>query len=66
MKSDWNKLAANILKAELKRRGITYVQLQAKLSALGAAEPADNIRGKVSRGAFQFAFFFAMCSCNWH
>lgn len=57
MKSDWNKLAANVLKAELKRRGITYDQLQTKLSALGVAEPAANIRVKVSRGAFQFAFF---------
>jgi hypothetical protein len=57
MDSEWNKLAANILKAELKRRGITYDQLQEKLAALGLNETTNSIKVKVSRGAFQFAFF---------
>lgn len=57
MESDWNKLAANILKAELKRRGITYDQLQEKLATLGLSETTNSIKVKVSRGAFQFAFF---------
>ncbi|HEX4045635.1 MAG TPA: DUF6471 domain-containing protein [Gammaproteobacteria bacterium] len=57
MDSDWNRLAANILKAELKRRGITYDQLQEKLTALGLNETTNSIKVKISRGAFQFAFF---------
>lgn len=57
MKPDWNKLAANLLKAELKRRGISYAQLETKLSIIGVTESADNIKAKVSRGTFQFAFF---------
>lgn len=57
MELDWNTLAANILKAELKRRGITYDQLQEKLSALGINDTTNSIKIKVSRGAFQFAFF---------
>lgn len=57
MDGDWNTLAANILKAELKRRGITYDQLHDKLSALGISETTNSIKVKVSRGAFQFAFF---------
>lgn len=57
MEADWNRLAANILKAELKRRGITYDQLQAKLLAHGIKETTNSIKVKVSRGAFQFAFF---------
>ena len=57
MESNWNTLAANILKAELKRRGITYDQLQEKLVALGINDTTNSIKVKVSRGAFQFAFF---------
>ena len=57
MEPDWNKLAANILKAELKRRGITYDQLQEKLTVIGINDTTNSIKVKVSRGAFQFAFF---------
>jgi hypothetical protein len=57
MEADWNKLAANILKAELKRRGMTYDQLHEKLVALGITDTTNSIKVKISRGAFQFAFF---------
>jgi hypothetical protein len=57
MESRWNILAANILKAELKRRGITYDQLQEKLVGLGINDTTNSIKVKVSRGSFQFAFF---------
>lgn len=57
MNSNWNALAANILKSELKRRGITYDRLQEKLSIIGINDTTSSIKVKVSRGAFQFAFF---------
>lgn len=57
MELDWNTLAANILKAELKRRGITYDQLHEKLLAIGIKDTTNSIKVKISRGAFQFAFF---------
>lgn len=57
MELDWNKVAANILKAELKRRGMTYDQLHEKLTAIGINDSTNSIKAKVSRGAFQFAFF---------
>jgi hypothetical protein len=57
MELNWNTLAANILKAELKRRGITYDQLHEKLVALGINDSTNSIKVKVSRGSFQFAFF---------
>ncbi|CZL45145.1 TPA: hypothetical protein JBF46_16035 [Legionella pneumophila] len=57
MKANWNGLAANILKAELKRKGFTYDQLQQKLLTLGVNETTNGIKVKLSRGAFQFAFF---------
>ena len=57
MKLNWNKLAANILKSELKLRGLNYDQLQKSLSALGINETTNGIKIKVNRGTFQFAFF---------
>lgn len=52
--------AKNILKSELKRRGITYAQLAEKLKALGAHESERNLANKISRGSFTAAFFM-MC-----
>lgn len=49
--SDWESKAANILKAELKRQGITYAQLA---EMIGDKEP--NVRNKLSRGKFSAAF----------
>ncbi len=49
--SEWESKAANILKAELKRQGVTYAQLA---ELIGDKEP--NIRNKLSRGKFSAAF----------
>jgi hypothetical protein len=55
--TDWELLAANILKAELKRKGVTYAQLVEKLAGLGISEKEVNVRNKLSRGKFTAAFF---------
>lgn len=52
--------AKNILKSELKRRGITYAQLAEKLKERGAKESERNLANKISRGSFTAAFFM-MC-----
>ena len=52
--------AKNILKAELKRRGLTYGQLAEKLAAIGVKENERNLANKISRGSFTAAFFM-MC-----
>tara|TARA_R110000796_G_scaffold14517_1_gene47428 strand:+ start:8573 stop:8779 length:207 start_codon:yes stop_codon:yes gene_type:complete len=49
--SDWEAKAANILKAELKRQGVTYAQLA---ELIGDKEP--NVRNKLSRGKFGAAY----------
>ena len=54
---DWNKLASNILKAELKRRNIGYEQLANMLGEIGINETQASITNKLRRGTFQFAFF---------
>jgi hypothetical protein len=49
--------AKGILKAELKRRNLTYADLVADLSKIGINETEANIRNKLSRGTFTAAFF---------
>lgn len=55
-KTDWEMRAANLLKAELKRKGVTYAQLVEKLAAIGIDEKEANVRNKLSRGKFTAAF----------
>lgn len=51
--NEWETKAANILKAELKRKGVTYAQLAEMIG-----EKEVNIRNKLSRGKFSAAFLF--------
>ncbi len=48
--------AKNLLKGELKRRGVTYAQLAEKLAAIGVKETDRNLNNKISRGGFTAAF----------
>jgi Domain of unknown function (DUF6471) len=50
-KTNWEAFAANLLKAELKRKGVTYAQLA---DLIGDKEV--NIRNKLARGKFTAAF----------
>ena len=56
----WDARVKGILKAELKRRGVTYAQLAEKLAIVGVTENERNIRNKVARGSFT-AVFFVQC-----
>lgn len=49
--NEWETKAANLLKAELKRKGVTYAQLSELIG-----EKEVNIRNKLSRGKFSAAF----------
>ena len=60
--SEWETKAANLLKAELKRKGVTYSQLVEKLSDIGVDEKEVNIRNKLSRGKFTAAFLLQCLS----
>jgi len=54
----WTLKARRFLKAELKRRDVTYPQLAEKLQAMGLPETTASITNKISRGAFTAAFLF--------
>jgi hypothetical protein len=45
-----------LLKAELKRRTVTYNKLVEKLAEIGVKETEVNIRNKIARGRFTTAF----------
>lgn len=45
-----------LLKAELKRRNVTYSQLVEKLAEIGVNESEPNIRNKLARGKFTAGF----------
>ncbi|MFZ4876631.1 DUF6471 domain-containing protein [Janthinobacterium sp. Mn2066] len=48
--------ASNILKAELRRRAITYKNLAKLLESQGLKENETQLRTKINRGAFSFHF----------
>ena len=54
--TDWEAKASNLLKAELKRKGVTYAQLIEKLAEIGIREKEVNVANKLSRGKFSAAF----------
>jgi hypothetical protein len=57
---EWEDRVKGILKAELKRRNISYAQLVGLLADQGVMDSEPNIRNKISRGKFT-AVFFVQC-----
>lgn len=59
---EWAEKAKNLLKAELKRKGVGYRELGEKLTAMGIPETERNLANKISRGGFTAAFFLQCLS----
>ena len=57
---DWQDRVKGMLKAELKRRNLSYKDLAEKLAAIGVQDTELNIKNKISRGGFT-AVFFVQC-----
>lgn len=58
--TEWQSRVKNILKAELKRKNVSYRQLAERLEEIGVHESERNINNKISRGGFT-AVFFLQC-----
>lgn len=58
--TDWTNQIKGILKAELKRRNVSYQRLSDLLTAIGLEESPENIANKISRGKFT-AVFLLQC-----
>lgn len=57
---DWEDRVKGLLKAELKRKNVSYAQLVEKLAQIGVVDSEPNIRNKLSRGKFT-AVFLIQC-----
>jgi hypothetical protein len=57
---EWEDRVKGLLKAELKRRNVTYSELVGKLADIGVMDSEPNIRNKISRGKFT-AVFLIQC-----
>lgn len=57
---DWKSRVKGLLKAELKRRGLSYADLADKLSEIGIDDNERNVSNKIARGTFT-AIFFIQC-----
>ena len=53
---EYEEKVKNLLKGELKRRGVTYGQLVENLAAIGVVDSERNLNNKISRGGFSGAF----------
>jgi hypothetical protein len=58
--SDWQERVKGMLKAELKRKNLSYKDLAEKLSGIGVIDSEANIKNKISRGGFT-AVFLIQC-----
>ena len=58
--AEWEARVKGLLKAELKRRGLSYADMVGKLADIGVMDSEPNIRNKLSRGKFT-AVFLIQC-----
>jgi hypothetical protein len=57
---DWQASAKGLLKAELKKRNLSYADLAGKLGEIGVKDSERNIANKLARGSFA-AVFMIQC-----
>ncbi len=53
---NWEANTKGLLRAEMVKRGVSYVGLVEKLGTLGIRETEANIHNKIGRGGFSGAF----------
>lgn len=59
---EWQDRVKGLLKAELARRNINYVQLAELLNdAYGITESPQNLSNKIARGKFSAVFMVQVC-----
>jgi lambda repressor-like predicted transcriptional regulator len=54
--NEWAVKAKNLLKAELKRKGVGYRDLSDRLKEMGTDLSEQSVANKISRGGFSAAF----------
>ncbi|RXV58667.1 hypothetical protein C6W92_16455 [Roseovarius sp. A46] len=64
--TEWEMKGANLLKAELKRKGVTYARLVERLADIGISQKEVNVANKLSRGKFSAAFLLQCLGVQSH
>jgi Domain of unknown function (DUF6471) len=59
---EWQDRARGMLRAELARRNLSYVDLADRLRAIGIEDTPKNLSNKIARGMFSAAFFLQCLS----
>ena len=59
-RKDWQAKVKGLLKAEVKKKNLSYADLPDKLAAVGVKDNERNISNKIGRGSFT-AVFFVQC-----
>jgi Domain of unknown function (DUF6471) len=62
MRDIWEEKAANELKAQIKRAGMTYAHLAQQLSKVGIPMEAATLNQKLWRGTFSHSFYLQCVS----
>ena len=59
---DWKDLTKGLLKAELAKRNINYIELSKRLEKIGVHESSQNLSNKIARGTFSATFLVQVLS----
>ncbi len=57
--ADWQDAVTKFVKAEMKKAGVTYVEMVKRLEAHGFRETEASLTMKLKRGAFAATFLLA-------
>ncbi len=60
--TEWSNKSKNLLRSELKRKGVTYAKLFDMFSKIDVNGNEKNIANKIGRGVFTLAFFLQCMS----
>ena len=53
---DWKSRAKAIIKSELAKKDIDYIELSKRLNSIGVEDTQINLANKINRGTFSFIF----------
>lgn len=61
-RTGWEEQSSNLLKAEIKRRGLSYDDLRIALEKVGIKKSTPNLNKTINSGKFAFSFFLQCVS----
>ncbi len=56
MQTNWKNRAKTLIKSEIAKQDIDYIELAEKLKEIGIEDSQINLANKINRGTFSFLF----------